>query len=109
MALRHDLLRELDAVGQMQDRARVACAQSAVGDHLANDLGQLQEAQQVRDVRAALADVVAESLLGVGELAETPREPDYFPLDEEYDVNPMDSYALSKVINEQTARAFTQR
>jgi nucleoside-diphosphate-sugar epimerase len=41
--------------------------------------------------------------------AETPREPDYFPLDEEYDVNPMDSYALSKVINEQTARAFAQR
>src|SRR5690349_8950640 len=27
--------------------------------------------------------------------AETPRDPDYFPLDEEYDVNPMDSYALS--------------
>ena len=38
--------------------------------------------------------------------ADTPREPDYFPLDEEYDVNPMDSYALSKVINEQTARAL---
>jgi nucleoside-diphosphate-sugar epimerase len=41
--------------------------------------------------------------------AETPREPDYFPLDEDYDVNPMDSYALSKVVNEQTARAFAQR
>ena len=41
--------------------------------------------------------------------ADTPREPEYFPLDEEYDVNPMDSYALSKVINEQTARAFAQR
>ncbi|MGH6892592.1 MAG: NAD-dependent epimerase/dehydratase family protein [Dongiaceae bacterium] len=32
--------------------------------------------------------------------AETPRDPDYFPLDEEYDVSPMDSYALSKVVNE---------
>jgi len=41
--------------------------------------------------------------------ADTPREPDYFPLDEEYDVNPMDSYALSKVVNEKTARAFAQR
>ena len=41
--------------------------------------------------------------------ADTPRDPDYFPLDEEYDVNPMDSYALSKVVNEKTARAFAQR
>ncbi len=41
--------------------------------------------------------------------ADTPRDPDYFPLDEEYDVNPMDSYALSKVVNERTARAFAQR
>ena len=41
--------------------------------------------------------------------AEEPREPDYFPLDEEYDVNPMDSYALSKVVNEKTARAFALR
>lgn len=41
--------------------------------------------------------------------AEEPREPDYFPLDEDYDVNPMDSYALSKVVNEKTARAFALR
>ena len=32
-----------------------------------------------------------------------------FPLDEDYDVDPMDSYALSKVNNEQTARAFAAR
>lgn len=32
-----------------------------------------------------------------------------FPLDEEYDVDPMDSYGLSKVVNEQTARAFAAR
>lgn len=37
------------------------------------------------------------------------RSPRYFPLDEEYDVDPMDSYALSKVVNEQTARAFALR
>ena len=37
------------------------------------------------------------------------RDPDYFPLDEEYDVNPFDSYALSKVVNEKTARAFAVR
>lgn len=35
--------------------------------------------------------------------------PHSFPLDEDYDVNPMDSYGLSKVINEQTARAFQRR
>ena len=32
-----------------------------------------------------------------------------FPLDEEYDVDPMDSYGLSKVVNERTARAFAAR
>ena len=36
--------------------------------------------------------------------ANEPKDPDYLPLDEEYDVNPMDSYALSKIVNEQTAR-----
>ena len=41
--------------------------------------------------------------------ANEPREPAYFPLDEEYDVDPMDSYALSKVVNEKTARAFALR
>ncbi|MGJ4854294.1 NAD-dependent epimerase/dehydratase family protein [Labrys sp. KB_33_2] len=37
------------------------------------------------------------------------RSPAYFPLDEDYDVDPMDSYALSKVVNEKTARAFALR
>ena len=32
-----------------------------------------------------------------------------FPLDEDYDVDPMDSYGLSKVVNERTARAFAMR
>jgi nucleoside-diphosphate-sugar epimerase len=32
-----------------------------------------------------------------------------FPLEENYDVDPMDSYGLSKVINEKTARAFAMR
>ena len=41
--------------------------------------------------------------------ANEPRSPDYFPLDEEYDVDPMDSYALSKIVNEKTARAFALR
>jgi len=41
--------------------------------------------------------------------ANEPRDPKYFPLDEEYDTDPMDSYALSKVVNEQTARAFALR
>ncbi|MCF3640613.1 NAD(P)-dependent oxidoreductase [Rhizobium sp. TRM95111] len=32
-----------------------------------------------------------------------------FPLTEGYDVDPMDSYGLSKVVNEKTARAFAMR
>ena len=32
-----------------------------------------------------------------------------FPLDEDYDIDPMDSYGLSKVVNEKTARAFAMR
>jgi UDP-glucose 4-epimerase len=32
-----------------------------------------------------------------------------FPLTEEYDVDPMDSYGLSKVVNEKTARTFAMR
>src|SRR5437588_10774314 len=37
------------------------------------------------------------------------RNPLYFPLDEDYPVDPMDSYALSKVVNERTGRAFHLR
>ncbi len=32
-----------------------------------------------------------------------------FPLDENYDSDPMDSYGLSKLVNEKTARAFAMR
>jgi nucleoside-diphosphate-sugar epimerase len=41
--------------------------------------------------------------------ADEHRDPDYFPLDEEYNINPMDSYATSKVVNEVTAKAFQTR
>jgi len=37
------------------------------------------------------------------------RDPEYFPLDEEYPVDPRDSYALSKIVNEKTAQAFAGR
>ncbi len=37
------------------------------------------------------------------------RMPVYLPLDEDYPVDPMDSYAMSKVINEATAKAFHAR
>ena len=39
----------------------------------------------------------------------TPREPEYFPLDEEYPVDPMDSHALSKIRNERTTQGFALR
>lgn len=35
--------------------------------------------------------------------------PKYFPLEEDYDVDPMDAYGLSKVVNEHTARSFQRR
>ncbi len=41
--------------------------------------------------------------------AEGDRDPHYLPFDEDYDVDPMDSYGLSKVVNEKTARAFAER
>ena len=36
-------------------------------------------------------------------------DPRSLPLEEDYDVDPMDSYGLSKVLNEQTARSFQRR
>ncbi len=41
--------------------------------------------------------------------AEGDKDYHHFPLDEDYDIDPMDSYGLSKVINEKTARAFAMR
>jgi UDP-glucose 4-epimerase len=41
--------------------------------------------------------------------AEGDRDYQSFPLDEDYDVDPIDSYGLSKVVNEKTARAFAMR
>ena len=41
--------------------------------------------------------------------AEGDRDFHAFPLEEDYDVDPMDSYGLSKVVNEKTARAFAMR
>jgi len=35
--------------------------------------------------------------------------PKALPLEEDYDVDPMDSYGLSKVVNEKTARSFQRR
>jgi nucleoside-diphosphate-sugar epimerase len=41
--------------------------------------------------------------------AEGDKDYHHFPLKEDYDSDPMDSYGLSKVINEKTARAFAER
>lgn len=37
------------------------------------------------------------------------RKPEYLPVDEEHPVVPEDSYAMSKVVNEVTAKSFHQR
>lgn len=36
-------------------------------------------------------------------------DPHYLPVEEDYDVDPMDSYGLSKVVNEATGRTFQRR
>jgi nucleoside-diphosphate-sugar epimerase len=41
--------------------------------------------------------------------AEGDKDFHYFPLEEDYDIDPMDSYGLSKVVNEKTARSFAKR
>jgi len=41
--------------------------------------------------------------------ADTYRDPVYLPLDEDYPADPMDSYAMSKLVNEVTAKAFHTR
>lgn len=41
--------------------------------------------------------------------ADGERKPDYLPIDEEHPVIPEDSYAMSKVCNEVTARSFQRR
>lgn len=41
--------------------------------------------------------------------ADGERQPDYLPVDEEHPVVPQDSYAMSKVVNEVTARSFQAR
>ena len=41
--------------------------------------------------------------------ADGDNDPRVLPLEEDYDVDPMDSYGLSKVVNEKTARAFQRR
>lgn len=38
-----------------------------------------------------------------------PTDPNSLPLEEDYDVDPMDTYGLSKVVNEKTARSFQRR
>jgi nucleoside-diphosphate-sugar epimerase len=41
--------------------------------------------------------------------AEGDKDYHYFPLEEDYDIDPMDSYGLSKLVNEKTAKAFAMR
>ena len=41
--------------------------------------------------------------------AEGDKDYHHFPLEEDYDIDPMDSYGLSKLVNENTAKAFAMR
>jgi nucleoside-diphosphate-sugar epimerase len=50
----------------------------------------------------------SEATYGI-DFADVHRDPEYFPLDEEHPVLPMDAYGLSKVCNERTAQAFHLR
>lgn len=50
----------------------------------------------------------SETVYGVC-FADGERKPDYLPIDEEHPTVPEDSYAMSKVVNEATARSFQRR
>jgi nucleoside-diphosphate-sugar epimerase len=62
-------------------------------------------------VKLGIAKIViasSETTYGVC-FADGRADPHSLPLEEDYDVDPMDSYGLSKVINEVTARSFARR
>jgi nucleoside-diphosphate-sugar epimerase len=62
-------------------------------------------------VKLGIAKIViasSETTYGVC-FADGRADPHSLPLEEDYDVDPMDSYGLSKVVNEVTARAFARR
>ncbi len=58
----------------------------------------------VRKIVFASSETAYGICFGDGEL-----KPDYLPIDEEHPTVPMDSYAMSKVVNEATARSFQRR
>jgi nucleoside-diphosphate-sugar epimerase len=62
-------------------------------------------------VKAGVRKIVfasSETTYGVC-FADGERKPDYIPVDEEHPTVPEDSYAMSKVVNEATARSFQRR
>ncbi|MEM6609796.1 MAG: NAD(P)-dependent oxidoreductase [Pseudomonadota bacterium] len=62
-------------------------------------------------LRAGIRKIVfasSETTYGVC-FADGERKPDYLPIDEDHPVVPEDSYAMSKVVNEVTARSFQTR
>ncbi|KAF2183794.1 UDP-glucose 4-epimerase [Zopfia rhizophila CBS 207.26] len=58
----------------------------------------------VRKIIIASSETTYEVCFGQGDLDYTA-----FPLDESHDVNPMDTYAISKLCGERTARGFARR
>ena len=66
-------------------------------------------------IEAALAMGIKKVIIASSEttygvcFAKGHRDYEYLPLDEDYPVDPMDSYALSKICNERTGRAFALR
>ena len=66
-------------------------------------------------IEAALAKGISKIIIASSEttygicFAKGHRDYQYLPLDEDYPVDPMDSYGLSKVLNEKTAKAFNTR
>ena len=62
-------------------------------------------------VKLGIAKIIiasSETTYGVC-FAEGDKDFHHFPLEEDYDIDPMDSYGLSKLVNEKTARAFAMR
>ena len=58
----------------------------------------------VKKIIIAGSETTCEVCFGQGDL-----DYHYFPLKEDHDVNPMDTYAISKLCGERTARGFARR
>jgi nucleoside-diphosphate-sugar epimerase len=103
-----DGFRKVDAVVHFAAIPRVLIEPDNVtfGENVISTYNVIEAAMKLGIRKVIIAS--SETTYGVC-FAEGDKDYHHFPLEEDYDVDPMDSYGLSKVVNEKTARAFAMR